>query len=133
MPTHGPNGVVSRGLGEAARAVTEHASTIARLEARLAALELKQKVAALGLGIGLGLGAGLFGFFAVAFLLAALAAALATAFSLWASLLLVGAALLLVTGALALAALKLFRAGTPPLPEQALAEARLTTEALTSE
>jgi hypothetical protein len=46
MRTHGTNGSV----GGAAKEVAEHANTIARLELQLALLEIKEKVAALGLG-----------------------------------------------------------------------------------
>jgi hypothetical protein len=71
--------------------------------------------------------------FAVGFGLATVAAAIATATSTWLALLIVtgGVALLaLVLGALALGAI---RKGTPPVPEQALREAKLTTEALKSD
>ena len=46
------------GVGEAAKQVAEHASTLAKLELELAGLELKQKAGALGAGVGLGIGAG---------------------------------------------------------------------------
>src|SRR5919206_19242 len=60
-----------QGVGPAAKEVAEHASTLARLELELATLELKRKVAALGVGIGLVVGAGLFLLFALGFGLAA--------------------------------------------------------------
>ncbi|MDX6486725.1 MAG: hypothetical protein QOF43_1878, partial [Gaiellaceae bacterium] len=41
------------GLGSAAKLVSERASALVRLELRLAAAELKKKVAAVGLGIAL--------------------------------------------------------------------------------
>jgi hypothetical protein len=121
-----------RGVGPAAREVAEHASTLARLELELAALEIKKKVAALGIGIGLVLGAGVFLFYGVGFGLAAGAAGLATVVSTWLALLIVFGALLLVGVVLALVGLSLIKRGTPPVPEQAVAEARLTTEALRS-
>ena len=40
----------SPGFGRAAKQVAEHASALARLELELAALELKRKVVALGIG-----------------------------------------------------------------------------------
>src|SRR4051794_17318616 len=86
----------SRGLGAAAKLVSERASSIVRLELALAAAELKQKIAALGVGIGLLVGAGLFGFFALGFGLAAIAAGLATTVSTWLALLIVTGALLLL-------------------------------------
>jgi hypothetical protein len=121
-----------RGVGPAAREVAEHASTLARLELELAALEIKKKVAALGIGIGLVVGAGVFLFYGVGFGLAAGAAGLATVVSTWLALLIVFGALLLVGVVLALVGLSLIKRGTPPVPEQAVAEARLTTEALRS-
>ena len=41
-----------KGVGPAAKEVAEHASALARLELELASLELKSKVAALGMGSG---------------------------------------------------------------------------------
>jgi hypothetical protein len=121
-----------RGVGPAAKEVAEHASTLARLELELAALEIKQKVAALGIGIGLVVGAGVFLFYGVGFGLAAGAAGLATVVSTWLALLIVFGVLLLLGAVLALVGMSLIKKGTPPVPEQAVAEARLTTEALRS-
>ena len=121
-----------RGVGPAAKEVAEHASTLARLELVLAALEIKQKVAALGIGIGLVVGAGVFLFYGVGFGLAAGAAGLATVVSTWLALLIVFGALLLLGAVLALVGMSMIKKATPPVPEQAVAEARLTTEALRS-
>jgi hypothetical protein len=120
------------GVGPAAKQVAEHASTLARLELELASLEIKRKVAALGVGIGLVVGAGIFILFALGFGLAAAAAALALVVPTWAALLIVFGGLALFSLLLALVGLKLIRKGSPPVPEQALTEARLTTEALKS-
>jgi|ERR671924_277404 hypothetical protein len=119
-----------RGVGPAAKDVAEHASTLARLELELAALEVKRKVAALGVGIGLVVGAGLFLLFALGFGIAAGAAALALVVSTWLALLIVFGGLVLFAGLLALLGLGAIKKGTPPVPEQAVAEARLTTEVL---
>jgi hypothetical protein len=110
--------------------VAEHASTLARLELELAALELKRKVVALGVGIGLVTGAGIFLLFGLGFGLAAAAAALALVFSTWLALFIVFGGLVLFAGLLALIGRKILRRGVPPVPEQAIVEARLTTEAL---
>ncbi len=120
------------GLGASARHVAEHASAIVRLELELASLELKRKLAALGLGIGLAVGAALFGLFALGFLLATAAAALALALPTWLALLIVAVALLVIAGVLAAVGLGRIKRGTPPVPEQAIREAKLTTEALKS-
>jgi hypothetical protein len=121
-----------RGVGPAAKEVAEHASTLARLELELAALEVKRKVAALGVGIGLVASAGVFLLFALGFGLAAGAAALALVVSTWAALLIVFGALVLFSLLLVLVGLSAIKKGTPPVPEQALEEARLTTRALRS-
>jgi putative superfamily III holin-X len=121
-----------RGVGPAAKEVAEHASTLARLEFELAALELKRKVAALGVGIGLVASAGVFLLFALGFGLGAGAAALALVVSTWVALLIVFGALVLFSLLLVLIGLSAIKKGTPPVPEQALEEARLTTQALRS-
>jgi uncharacterized membrane protein YqjE len=119
-------------LGTAAKSVAEHASSIVRLELELAQIELKKKVAALGLGLGLLGGAVLVLVYGVGFLFATIAAALATFLPLWASLLIVTAFLFLVTGILAFIGVKKVQRGTPPVPKQAIDEAKLTTQALKS-
>lgn len=121
------------GVGSAAKHVAEHASSIARLEVQLALLEVKQKAAKLGIGIGMLAGAALFGLFLLMFLLAAAAAALTLVLPVWAALLVMAGAILLVAGALAGIGAGLVRKGTPPVPEQAIEEAKLTTEALRAE
>ena len=118
------------GVGEAAKSVAEHASAIARLEVELAALELKKKVASLGIGIGLGTGAALFAVFGLWFVFATIAAGLATFLDTWLALLIVTVLLFALTGLLALLAVRKIKKGTPPVPEQAIQEAKLTTEAL---
>ncbi|MGB2952038.1 MAG: phage holin family protein [Gaiellaceae bacterium] len=123
----------SPGLGGAAKQVAEHASTLARLELELAALELKRKVAALGIGIATAIGAGLFLLLAVGFGLAAGAAALATTLSTWLALLIVAGGLVLLAGVLGAIGAAAIRRGTPPVPKQAIDEAKLTTQALRSD
>lgn len=120
----------SSGLGAVVHEVAERASTLARLEAELAVVELRRKLASLGAGGALLVGGGLFGLFAVGFLLAALAAGLATFLDAWLALLLVGVVLLIATGALVVGGLSLLKRGVPPIPERALSEAKLTVEAL---
>lgn len=120
-------------LGTATKQVAEHASTLARLELELAQLELKRKIASLGIGIGFGVGAGVFGFLMLAFAFATIAAGLATAVSTWLAILITTLILLGLTALFGgLAALKI-RQGTPPVPEQAIEEAKRTQEALKSD
>jgi hypothetical protein len=120
------------GVGAAAKDVAEHAGAIARLEAELAGLELKKKLGALGIGIGLVVGAAIFGLFMLGFLFATVAAALATFLDTWLALLIVTLFLLALAGTLGLLGLRSIKKGTPPVPEQAIAEAKLTSQAIKS-
>src|SRR5919201_764924 len=132
MPTHETDRD-QQGVGAAAKSVAEHAGAIFRLELELAAMELKRKVAALGIGIGLAIGAAVFLLFMVGFAYAAVAAALALVVPTWAALLIVTGILLLKVAVLGILALGRIRRGTPPVPEQAIREAKLTSEALKSD
>ena len=85
------------------------------------------------LGIGLLLGAALFLVFMLAFVFATIAAALATTMPTWAALLVTTGILLLLAGVLGFLGIAKVKKGTPPLPEQAIQEAKLTTEALKSD
>ena len=118
------------GLGGAAKLVADRARSIVRLELQLAASELKKKVAALGVGIGMLLGAGVLALFGIGFALAAGAAALMTVLSTWLALLVVAGGLFILVGLLAMLGLGALRKGAPPVPEQAIAEAKLTTQAV---
>jgi membrane protein len=120
------------GVGDAAKRVADHAKAIAGLEVELATLELKRKAGLLGVGAGMIAGAGVLGLYAVGFLLATVAAALAIVLDLWLALLLVGLGLVAIAGVLVLLGLRSIRAATPPVPEEAIVEAKLTTEAIKS-
>jgi protein-S-isoprenylcysteine O-methyltransferase Ste14 len=118
------------GLGASAKQVAEHASSLARLELELAALELKHKVTSLAKGIAFALGAAVLLLFALGFGIGAAAAGIATVTSSWLALLIVTGALVAGVLLLGLLALMSFKRGTPPVPNQAIREAKLTTEAL---
>src|SRR5262249_9788716 len=123
----------TNGVGWAAKELIDRFRSIAKLEVELALLEVKRKVGRIALGLGLGAGALFVSLFAIGFLAAAAAAALALAVPVWASLLIVGGALLVSAIALVLLAIRSFRAGSPPVPEDAIEEARRTTQALKSD
>ncbi len=131
MHTHATNGRFSS-VGAAAKDVADHAKSLVRLEVELAGLEVKRKLGALALGIGLFVGAAAFGLFALGFALATVAAAFATFLPTWLALLVVAGGLLVLTGLLAAFALAAVKKGTPPVPEQAIEEAKLTSQALKS-
>jgi putative superfamily III holin-X len=131
MPT--PASENGRSVGTAVKDVADHAKRVVNLELELAKLELSRKVASLGVGIGLVVAAALFGFYALGFGLASGAAGLATFLPTWLALLIVMVVLLLLTAILGLVGVGRIKKGTPPVPEQAIQEAKLTTEALKSD
>jgi len=118
------------GLSTAARRVSEHARSIVQLELRLALAEVKRKAIALAAGIGLTVTAAVLGLLALVFGLAAAAAGIATALPVWAALLVMFGGLILAAGVLGGIGAGLLRKGAKPVPEKAIEEARLTTEAL---
>jgi hypothetical protein len=120
------------GLSGATRRVVEHAREFVRLEVQLAIAELKKKAAAVGVGLGLTGGAAILAFLALCFGLAAAAAGIATTLPVWASLLIVMGGLVLIAAILGFVGVQLLKKGTQPVPEQAVEEARLTTEALSN-
>jgi uncharacterized membrane protein YqjE len=127
MPTRDAE---ASGVGASAKQVAEHASTLAKLELELAGLELKKKAGAFGAGVGLGVGAAVVAFYGVGFLFATAAVALAIVVDPWLAVLLVTVGLFALAAILGLLARSRIKAATPPLPEQAIREAKLTSEAL---
>jgi hypothetical protein len=118
------------GLTDSLKRVQERAATLAKLQAELAQLEVKKKATRLGVGAGLVAAAGVLLLFALGFGFAAGAAALDRELSLWAALLIVAGAILLVAGVLGIAAMRMFRSGTPPVPERAVEEGKRTVQTL---
>jgi protein-S-isoprenylcysteine O-methyltransferase Ste14 len=117
-------------LGSAAKQVAAHASTLARLELELATREIKSKVGAIGKAAGFGAAALFFVLYAIGFVFATIAAALATFLPTWLALLLVTIFLLVGAGLFGLLAVRSLKRGTPPVPKQAIEEAKMTTAAL---
>ncbi|MFD0906017.1 phage holin family protein [Actinomadura sediminis] len=118
------------GTGELVRQATQQVSDLMRAELRLAVAELKDKGRHAGTGAGLLGGAGLVALYGVAVLLAAAVAAIALVLPVWAAALIVGGALLLVAGVLALMGRGQARQATPAKPERATEEARQTVAEL---
>jgi Putative Actinobacterial Holin-X, holin superfamily III len=122
----------SQGVGAAVKDVADHAKALVGLEVELAKVELSRKLGALGVGIGLAVGAAVVAFYAVGFLFATVAAALATFLSTWLALLIVTLFLLVLAAVLGYVGFGRIKRGTPPVPEQAIEEAKLTTAAIKS-
>ena len=133
MPTQGTDGRPTHGLGAAVKEVAERTSAIVHLELERAAMELRRKVVSLGLGIALALAAAIMLLFVVGFAFATIAAALATAVSTWLALLITTGILFVFALVLGVLGVLKIKQGSPPVPEQAIREARLTTEALKSD
>jgi protein-S-isoprenylcysteine O-methyltransferase Ste14 len=93
-------------------------------------MELKRKIVSLGLGIAFALGAAVMLLFVLGFAFATIAAALATAVSTWLALLITTGILFLFALFLGVLGFMKIKKGSPPVPEQAIREAKLTTEAL---
>lgn len=125
-----PTPAAERGVVPAARQLVDQASKLVRLELELASIELKRKVALLGAGVGLVAGAALLALYALGFGLLAAAAGLATVFSVWLALLIVTAGLVVIAAILAYVGTRILRKGVPPVPEEAILEARQTAEML---
>jgi hypothetical protein len=121
------------GLAAAAGRVADHARRLVTLELELARNELKRKAGVMAFGAGLGAGAVIFALLAVTLLVAAVAAALALVIPVWAALLAVGFGALLLAAGLGMAAVAALKRGAPPVPEQAIEEARFTSAALRSD
>ena len=88
-------------VGELARQLPEQISRLVREELRLAQLEMTQKGKRAGIGAGMLGGGGVIALYGVAALLAGAILALTLVLPAWASALIVGGALLLVSAALA--------------------------------
>jgi hypothetical protein len=121
------------GLGAAVGRVAEHARRLASLEVALARAELRRKASAMALGAGLAAAAAVLALLAVLLLVAAATAALALVIPVWAAILAVAFASLLLAGALGGVAAVALRRGGPPVPEQAIREARVTSDKLRSD
>jgi hypothetical protein len=117
-------------LSDATRRVAEHAAALARLEIRLAIQEVREKSRRFLVAGGLlGAAAGL-ALLALTTLYAAGIAGLALVVPVWEALLIAAGAVLLVATPLGIVGFVLVKLAVPPVPEQAIVEARLTTEAI---
>jgi hypothetical protein len=126
-----PTREADRGVGAAVNEIAWHARSIARLELRLARIELREKVAALGIGVALAVSAVVLGLFAAGLALATVAAALALVLPTWLALLLVTLVCAGATVALGVVGVSAVRHGSPPFPRYAIEDAKLTAQAVT--
>jgi membrane protein implicated in regulation of membrane protease activity len=110
------------GLADAVGRVAESARSVVQLEVQAAMSDMKRKVAALGIGIGLALLALLLVGLAIIFGLAAATVGLTHWLSVWASLLVMCGALVVLALFLAGFGLTLMRRGSKSAPAKTLGE-----------
>jgi uncharacterized membrane protein YqjE len=119
-----------RPLAELVQRLMSQTQTLVRDEIRLAQLELQEKGKRAGIGAGLFGGAGVVSLFGFGALVACLVLLLATAVEAWIAALIVGAAVLVLAGVLALIGSAQVERATPPTPDAALESARRDVEVI---
>jgi len=116
--------------------VSEGASSLIREEIELAKAEVSEKLASLLRGSAVGAAAGTFAFLALILIMEGVAWLLNEEVfdgKAWPGFLVEAAVFLLVAALAGLIAYKAVKKGAPPVPEQAIEEARLTKEMLEKE
>ena len=118
-----------KSLGDVVTEVTEKASFLVREEIELAKTEITEKVTKLGKGAGALAAAGVLAVFALIFFFHALAWFLNDAFdwtTAWPGYLATFVIILAIGGVLGFLGLRWLKGGSPPTPELAIEEAKLT-------
>jgi hypothetical protein len=128
MQRRGGNG----SLGQALKDASDHAVALAKLEAKLARQEMSQKGRQFAPAAVLGVVAVVLVLFSFGFGLAAAAEGLGAVVPRWAALLIVAGALVAAAVLAGLAARATVKNAAPPVPEQAIDEAKQTTRAVRS-
>jgi uncharacterized membrane protein YqjE len=125
-----------RPLGDLVVEVTETASTLVREEIELAKAEVSEKVGKILRGSAVGAAAGVFAFLALILIMHGIAWVLAEEIfdgKAWPGFFIEAAVFLLIAALAGFIASKALKAGAPPVPEQAIEEAKLTKEMLERE
>lgn len=125
-----------KSVGELVFDVSEQASSLIREEIALAKAEVSEKVGNLLRGSVVGIAAGIFAFLALILAMHGIAWAINEAFfdgKAWPGYFIEAGLFLLVSAAAGLIAYRAVRAGAPPVPEQAIEEARRTKAVLEGE
>ncbi|MGV1049836.1 MAG: phage holin family protein [Solirubrobacterales bacterium] len=126
----------SRSVGELVFDVSERASTLIREEIELAKAEVSEKVGKLLRGSVVGIAAGVFAFLALILVMEGIAWLLNEEVfdgKVWPGFFVEAAVFLLIAALAGLIAYKAVKAGSPPVPAQAIEEAKLTKEMLTKD
>jgi len=125
-----------RSLADLVVDVSEHASTLVREEIELAKAEISDKVGKILRGSAVGVAAGVFAFLALILILHGIAWLLGEELfsgNIWAGYFVTAGTFLLIAALAGFIAFRALKAGSPPVPEQAIEEAKLTKEMLEKE
>jgi uncharacterized membrane protein YqjE len=125
-----------RSVAEMVFDVSENASTLIREEIELAKTEVTEKVGKLVRGSVVGVAAGTFAFLALILVMEGIAWLLNEEVfdgKVWPGFFVEAAVFLLIAAAAGFIAYRAVQAGAPPVPEQAIEEAKLTKEMLQKE
>ena len=115
--------------------VAEKSSSLVREEIELAKAEISEKIGSLLRGSVVGVAAGVFAFLALILIMEGVAWLLAEEVfdgNAWPSFFVEAAIFLLIAAGAGFAAYRAVRAGSPPVPQQAIEEAKLTKATLES-
>jgi uncharacterized membrane protein YqjE len=125
-----------KSVGELVFDVSEKTSSLIREEIELAKAEVSEKVGKLVRGSVVGAAAGVFAFLALILVMDGVAWLLAEEVfdgNAWPGFFVEAALFLLISAAAGMIAYRAVRAGSPPVPEQAIEEAKRTREMLQGE
>lgn len=125
-----------RTLADLVVEVSENASTLVREEIELAKAEVSEKASKILRGSAVGIAAGVFAFLALILIMHGIAWVLAEELfdgKVWPGYFVEAAVFLLIAALAGWIASKALKAGAPPVPEQAIEEAKLTKEMLERE
>jgi uncharacterized membrane protein YqjE len=125
-----------RSIADLVVEVSENASTLVHEEIELAKAEVSEKVSKILKGSAVGVAAGAFAFLALIMILHGIAWLLGEELfsgNIWAGYFVTAAIFLLLAALAGWIASKALKAGAPPVPEQAIEEAKLTKEMLERE
>lgn len=127
-----PRPLADQSTAELVQRAADQMSRLVREELRLARIELAEKGRNAGIGIGLFGGAGLVAVYASAVLVAAGVLGLAQVLAGWLAALVVGGALLVLAGLLALIGQRRVKRAVPPVPADAVRSVRADIDAVTT-
>jgi uncharacterized membrane protein YqjE len=125
-----------RSLADLVIEVSERGSSLVREEIELAKAEVSEKLGKILQGSVVGIAAGTFAFLALILVMEGIAWLLNEEVfdgKVWPGFFVEAAAFLLIAAVAGLLAYKAVKAGSPPVPQQAIEEAKLTKETLTGD